>query len=214
MRKLLLFFVLATFYSCIDIQYDGAKRLVFQTVVKDGNGNTLPNTNVEITVSDGFAQDLISKGKTNQNGEITLLFPAPKYSETNINLSIYNDDASYLWRDIFNIWQKDFVDYKFVLPNANLLKFDETAPLQLSYNQTGFNTQVTKVRINGIYHMEYEVYNQSQDEFYPLPYEALLKKNQSFQLKYTVLNTQTGVETEHVVDLTIGTEALNYTVNY
>ena len=212
MKKFCILFMLLTLISCGEIQYDGEKRLVFQTIVKNSNGELLPNSNVEITTSTNYTSDLISKGRTNQNGEITLIFPAPNNDDININLNIYNYDTSYLQKELFNIRREDFENYKFILQNAILLKLDETASLQLTYIQTNFNTIVEKVSINGIYSMHHEVYNSSLEDYYPPPEEILIKKNQTFQLKYTILNTQTSIETDYIIDLTIGVEPLNYTI--
>lgn len=214
MKNIYVLVVLFSLISCERIQYDGEKRLVFQTVVKNSNGEPLPNSTVEIETSNLNSSDLISTGRTNQNGEVTLIFPAARYSDVNISLKIYNEDPSYLTKELFNLRKKDFEDYKFILPNANLLKLDETAPLRLIHNQTNFGILVSKISVNGIYHIGYEVYNYYPDYYFPLTEEILLKKNQTFQLKYSILNTQTNVETDHIVDLTIGTEPLTYTINY
>lgn len=210
MRKLLLFFVLTLLASCTGIQYDGEKRLVFQTTVTNGNGEPLPNSHVQITVDNS---SLISEGKTDAGGRITLIFPSPN-EDIPFSLTIYNDDEAYLQKDILNVRKTDFENYKFVFENAHLLKADETASLHLTYSQTGFSTYVSKVSINGKYYMPVEFYNSSIQDYYIMPEEILIKKNQVFQLKYTVTNTQTHVDTEHVVDLTIGTEPLEYNINY
>ena len=214
MKKIYLSFFILTFISCAEIQYDGSKRLVFQTVVKNYNGQPLPNCQVEITTSTEYDSDLISKGKTNENGEVTLIFPFPDPENVNINLNIYNEEASYLPKQLLNIKKKDFVNYKFVLQNANLLKRDETAPLRILYNQSSPNNVIKRVTINGIYYIYQEIYNNTDDYYYELPVEILLKKNQAFQLKYTVLNTQTNSVTNYTVDLTIGNEQTSYTINY
>lgn len=209
MRKLLLFFVLTLLGSCTGIQYDGEKRLVLQTTVTKGNGEPLPNSHVQVIIDNS---SIISEGTTDANGTIVLIFPSPS-NDLPINLTIYNDDASYLQKEILNIRKSDFENYKFVFQNAHLLKSDETAALHLSYFQSSFNTYVSRVNVNGYYYMPFELYNSSTDNYY-LPEEILIRKNQAFQLKYMVMNTQTHIETEHSVDLTIGTAPLDYTINY
>ena len=195
--------------SCEGIQYDGEKRLVFQTTVVNSNGQPLTNTHIEIRVDNS----LISQGTTDQNGKITLIFPAP-VSDLPINLKIYNEDVSYMEKEILNIRKADFENYKFIFQNAHLLKSNETAPLQLNYNQTSIGSNIiSRVTINGFYHAALEFYNFS-DENYFRPEELLIKKNQSFQLKYTVLNLQTHAETDYVVDLAIGTDPISFTINY
>jgi hypothetical protein len=208
MKKILLFFVLALIISCERIEYDGETRLVFQTVVLDSNGQPLRNSHVEVSVE----SSLISEGTTDLNGQITLIFPAPLSDDLGINLKIYNDDPSYLTKEILNINKTDFENYKFIYQNDHLLKFDETAPLLLTYNQSG-NTTISKITVNGVYHVDWEFYNFSSENYF-VPNEILIKKNQSFQLKYTVLNLLSHIETDYVVDLTIGNDPLNYTINY
>lgn len=212
MRKLFTLIVLFTLISCEGIQYDGETRLVFQTVVLNSSGQPLPNSHVEISVGNAYSTGLISKGLTDKDGKITLLFPAPK-NDLGINLRIYNDDDSYLQKEILNIRKADFENYKFIYQNDYLLKYDETAPLQLIYNQTSSNKVITKVSINGTYHMDQEFYNYSSDDYFPVG-EILLKKNQAFQLKYTVLNLQSQAQTAYSVDLNIGNEPISYTINF
>jgi 5-hydroxyisourate hydrolase-like protein (transthyretin family) len=212
MKKILLLFVLTTILSC-DIQYDAEKRLVFQTVVLDSNGAPLPNSHVEITTQSDWASDLISKGKTDSEGRITLIFPSPE-SDVNINLKFYNDDASYMEKEVLDINKSDFENYKFIYPNAYLLKGDEVAPLNITYNQVSPNTVIKEVTIEGIYHLQYEIYNYDEEYYYNQPYEFLVKNNQAFQLKYTVLNMMTNAETNYSIPLQIGNDAINYTINY
>ena len=214
-KKMLFLLIVLSIISCEGIQYDGEKRLVFQTVVLNANGQPLPKSHIEITVGDSYSTSIISKGETDQNGRITLVFPAPEQN-LGINFKVYNDDTSYFEKGVVSILKSDFENYKFVYQNCYLLKLEETASLQLGYNQTSANTIVTKVGINGIYTMTEEFYNFNPDvsENYFPPLEILIKKNQAFQLKYTVYNTQTEAQTNHVVDLTIGETPLNYTINY
>lgn len=214
-KKILLIFIILSLVSCEGIQYDGEKRLVFQTVVLNSSGQPLPKSHVEITVGSAYSTGLISIGETDQNGEITLVFPAPK-DNLGINFRVYNDDTSYSEKRVFSILKSDFENYTFTYQNCFLLKQEETASLRLGYNQTTSNTIVTKVGINGIYTMPDEFYNfnpNDSENYYP-PFEILIKKNQTFQLKYTVYNTQTRAESSHIVDLTIGNTPVNYTINY
>ncbi|WP_284652210.1 Ig-like domain-containing protein [Flavobacterium terrisoli] len=220
MKQTLLLFILAMLTSCEQIHYDGETRLVFQTVVKDANGQPLPNTHVEIRPTTGYASDLISKGKTNENGEITLLFPAPDGDAIDINLKFYNDDNTYMERETLNLSRADFVNYKFVFPDTYLLKNDEVALLNVIYNQTNPAVILRKVTIQGIYSTPEEYYHVPQDDDYYYDYSFLMpspffiKKNQSFQLKYTTLNLQTNVHTQQFVDLQIGNDNIDYTLNY
>lgn len=209
MKKIFLFLVIATIISCEGIQYDGEKRLVFQTVVLNSSSQPLPNSHVEIAVN----SSLISQGKTDQNGRITLIFPAPS-SDLSINLKVYSDEASYMQKEILNLRKADFENYKFIYQNNYLLKLEETAPLQLTYNHTSANTRLNKLSINGIYTVTQGFYSYTPPGNFFLPDEILIKKNQSFQLKYVILNTQTNVETEHVIELTIGNDPLSYNINY
>ena len=213
MRKLLLLLITTFLFSCSDIQYDGEKRLVFQTQMLDVNNEPLSNSHVEITTRVEYASDLISKGKTDQNGKITLIFPAPK-NDFKIDLKIFNYDTSYMQREVLNIDETEFVNYKFIYQNTNLLKIDEVVPLNLTYNQANFNIILKKVSIIGIYHLDSEYFTFSENNYYENPSQFLLKKNQTFQLKYTLRNTQTNVETNYLVALQIGNDALNYTLNY
>jgi 5-hydroxyisourate hydrolase-like protein (transthyretin family) len=211
MKKLLLLIVFSSLISCGELRYDAEKRLVFTTTVLDGNGNPLRNSHVEIITENDFDTDVISVGETDGNGKIKLIFPSPE-GVFSVSLHVYNAAADYLEKRITGIPETNFVDYQCDYPAIYLLKYEELAPLNLSYNQVNINTTVKKVGLNGIYHMDNEPYYAS-DFFTTFPF-FLVKKNQSFQLKYVVLNEMTNVETAHVIDLQIGTEPLNYTINY
>jgi len=212
MKKILLLFAFTTLISC-DIQYDGEKRLVFETIVLDGNGEPLPNSHVEITTQSEWASDLISKGKTDDSGKLTLIFPSPD-GDVDINLKFYHDYDSYMEKEVLEINKTDFENYKFIYPNTYLLKGDEVATLTMIYNQTSPNTMLKKISIEGIYHLPYELYNYEEENYYNQPYEFLVKMNQNFQLKYTVKNMTTNVETNYSVPLQIGNDAISYTLNY
>lgn len=213
MKKVLLLFVLTTLISCNEIRYDGERRLVFKTIILNAQGEPLPNSYVEISIVASFSSDLISRGKTNNSGELTLIFPSPE-SDHDINLMIYNDDATYLKKEVVGIKKSDFVNYKLNYQTSYLLKSDEVAPLNLTYNQTSNANILKKVSIEGIYHLDTEYFNYPDTNYYLFPSQFLIKKNQQFQLKYKVKNLQSAIETDYAVDLQIGNEALNYTLNY
>lgn len=201
--------------SCSDVVYDGEKRLVFQTQVLDGNNQPLKNKNVMITIFNEFASDEISNGKTDKNGKITLIFPSPQ-SEFHIDFLIENDDNSYLNRTVKQINSSNFINYKFVYDKTYLLKNEEVAPLNLTYDNVNANLKIKKITINGIYHLNEDFFDCPFEYFdqYQLPPIYLMKKNQTFQLKYTLVNTTSGQETLNTVDLTIGEESINYTLTY
>ncbi len=215
--KRLLFFVLfLSLNACDKIYYDAETRLVFQTKVLNSDNTPIANAHVQISVSDNYPSggSLISQGKTDANGNITLIFPAPK-NANGINLKIYSDDTSYLQKEVSNINPSDFVNYKFVLNNAYLLKENETAALNLNYSQTYPWSTLKKIRINGIYTAFPDYYNSpTSNSSFLLPVQILLKKNQAFQLKYTSLNTQTNAETDQTVNLQIDNDPIVYTINY
>ncbi len=213
MKKILVLFALILLLSCDEIHYDGAKRLVFKTIILDANGAPLRNSHVEIEIQATYSSDIISIGETNANGEVELLFPLPK-NDFQINLRVYNIDETYMEKEILNLRKEDFVNYKLEFPSIYLLKNVETAPLNITYNPTTPNTYIREVSIVGIYHLHTEFYNYTADNYYENPSQFLVKKNQTFQLKYTLLNSQTNVQAEHSVDFQIGTDALDYTLTY
>lgn len=213
MKQIFLILITLQLTTCESIQYDGERRLVFQTTVVDAEGVPLPDSHVEMRTSSAYSTDLISKGKTNDNGEITLIFPRPEEG-VSLNVKLYNDDASYMNRSVLNLSREDFVNYKLVYPNAYLLKSDEVATLNMTYNQINFNVTLKKVTIQGVYQLPQEYYEYYEDDYYFAPNQFLVKKNQSFQLKYTLLNLQTNIETEQFVNLQIGNDPIDYTLNY
>lgn len=213
MKKLFFVLLLTTLASCESIQYDGETRLVFKTRVLNAGGAPLPNSHVDLMVSSGYDSDIISTGKTDANGLLTLVFPAPETNYT-MSLIVHHDEDSYMQREITNLYKTDFENYTLNFQDVYLLKGDETAPLNLTLNQVSTNTYLKRISISGIYHLDSEYYNDPLEDYYPIPTVFLVKKNQAFQLKYKVVNTMTGVETEHTVDLQIANDPLNYTLNY
>ena len=79
-RITLILCILFSLISC-EIQYDGETKIVVTGKIIDQNGNPIPEKNIDITIySDDMytPSDLISYGKSDQNGNFTLIFPAPK----------------------------------------------------------------------------------------------------------------------------------------
>ena len=87
MKKLFLVLIVLCLTSC-EIQYDGATRLEFVTKIIKSDGNPLTNSNVSVKVfSSNYQSDIISFGKTDNNGNITLLFPSPSNNTYIINFT-------------------------------------------------------------------------------------------------------------------------------
>lgn len=90
-RIILIICILFSLTSC-EIQYDGETKIVVTGKIIDQNGIPIPKKNIDITIySDGIytPSDLISFGKSDQNGNFTLVFPAPK-EDYKFSISINN----------------------------------------------------------------------------------------------------------------------------
>ena len=92
MKQIALIFCILFLATSCEIQYDGETKIAVTGKLIDQNGNPIPNKNVDITIySDDMytPSDLISFGKSDQNGNFTLIFPAPKV-DYKFSISINN----------------------------------------------------------------------------------------------------------------------------
>jgi hypothetical protein len=217
MRKIILLSLLSLFYSCT-VPYDAETRLLFETKLTDSNENSLNGIEVEISVSNGngygSSSETISNGKTNENGEIKLIFPAPEF-DRNYKISIsskYDENLGFVPFSIDNIILKDFTDYKLSIPKIYRLTSEESIPMSFSFYTSNFDKKIVGFDVIGIYSPSYSMYNDEEESSYFNSFYA--KKNQNLQIVYKIKNISTGVIDTISQDLNVGEQPIETTINY
>lgn len=212
MKKIILAILFLTVTSC-EIQYDGETRLLFETTLKNSDGSAVSGQEVFVFVQ----SENISNAKTDRNGKIKLVFPAPKFDDF-IEVRIENSGA-YQTKVFTNIKKKDFEDYKLNVGSSIVLyKNDEITDFDIILNHVSSTTQLQSIKLEALLPLEYTVYN-TDAATNPFPNSVQtnyrIVKNQNFVLKYTVINYTTPSTTEEfTVNLSVANDAIAYTLNY
>ena len=212
--------ILFSLTSC-EIQYDGETKIAVTGKIIDQNGNPIPNKNVDITIysEDMYTpSDLISFGKSDQNGNFTLIFPAPK-SDNSISISInniINQTSEFQSKEII-AKKTNFENYKLDLNNITLYKNESITTLKLILNKTSTNKQLTDIKIEGEQTDNYIDLNpnteQNNPDYLDTYYNVI--KNQTIVLKYTTIDhSNSSSPTVHSVSIPIVNDAVTYTITY
>lgn len=215
MRNYIIYLFALIFYSC-DIPYDLETRYIFETKIVDSNGDAISNKELKVYVSTENKGETISKAMSNQEGFIRIIFPKPDLEAYTFSIISENDDTTgFLEKNILNIKQEDFIDYKLVIEDIKLMKYNELTNLYIELNQVNQNNILKKVEIVGEVYNPNEYYNPIVNlDYYDIATYFLLHKNQNFNLKYTVYNTLTMLEDQTILNLTIANQPVTYTLNY
>lgn len=219
MKRIALIFCILFFVTSCEIQYDGETKMVVTGKLIDENGNPIPHKNVDITIySDGLytPSDLISFGKSDQNGNFTLIFPAPKVDykfSISIN-SLINQTSELQAKEI--IAQKiNFENYKLDLDKITLYKNESITTLRLLLNQTSTNKQLTDIKIEGKQANSLVDLNPLQNNSDYLNTNYFVIKNQTIVLKYTILDySNAATPTINSISIPINNDAVTYTITY
>lgn len=219
-KKVLIICILFFITSC-EIQYDAETKIVVTGKIVDENDNPLSNQDIYVTiVGEGFLQpnsDIISYGKSDQNGNYTLIFPAPK-GDYPISISIneyYQNNSVYEDKTILATIE-NFKNYKLNLNKIKLYKKESITTLQLFLNTTSTNRQVTDIKIEGKQTNNFIDLNSAQNNSNNFENFFYITKNQTVNLKYTTADFSSGVAilTNHSVLIPILSDAVTYTITY
>lgn len=208
--------------SC-EIQYDGETKIAVNGKIIDENGNPIPNKYLQIDVLDGPGlilpgSDLISFGKSDQNGNFTLIFPAPRDGNRisiSINDIINSFDEYQSKNIIFN--KKNLENYKLDLNTLILYKNESITALSLILNPTSPNKQIKDIQIEGKQsntRIDLVVYpTLNNNPIINTSYNVI--KNQTVIVKYTVIDySNNGATTVQSIAIPIANDAVNYTITY
>ncbi len=217
-RITLILCILFSLISC-EIQYDGETKIVVTGKIIDQNGNPIPEKNIDITIySDDMytPSDLISYGKSDQNGNFTLIFPAPKVDykfSVSIN-NLINQTSEFQAKEI--IAKKiNFENYKLDLDKITLYKRESITTLKLILNQTSTNKQLKDIEIEGKQANSYIDLNPLQNNSDYLNTYYSVVKNQTILLKYTIIDhSNAATPTAHSISIPIINDAVTYTITY
>jgi hypothetical protein len=220
MKQILLFFCLLLFLTSCEIQYDGETKIVVTGKIVDENGSPIPEKNIEITIfSDGTyaPSDLISFGKSDQNGDFTLVFPNPKGAGYDISISINNQINR---TDVFqskeiNALKNNFENYKLDLNKITLYKRESITDLQLLLNKTSANKEIKDIQIVGKQtnsNIDLNLETKNPNSF-NTNYSVI--KNQNIILKYTIIDySNSTAPTTYSIPIQIKNDAVTYTITY
>jgi len=218
MKKLLAIFTLFLLTSC-QIEYEGAAKYVVKTKVIDKDGNPVADVPVNVVVSLGNLSDEITFGKTDQNGEVVLMFPPPVSDKAVFSISYDQNYSSfepaiYFGKTIYNLKHSDFRNYLFNTGIIILYKNAELTQLKITKVQTSENTQITSLSTTAII-AESDLNLDSPEEIW-FPYYFTVLKNQTFLINYTVTNyaVSPATTTEFSEEVSVGTTPLDYTITY
>jgi hypothetical protein len=217
MKKILLLFSILSMSSCV-VPYDAETRLLFEAQFVDSNENALSNIDVEIKVSNGTGiisgNEIISFGKTNANGTIKLVFPAPEFDNNyKIFIRSKNDEnLGFVSFQMDNLDLDNFPDYKLSFPKIYRLTFEESALVSLQFNPISGNKKFVDLKVDGVFCPYYSNYSDDDETYYTNSFFA--KKNQTIVVTYKIENVTTGIIDTNTQEISIGTEAIETTINY
>jgi hypothetical protein len=223
MKQITLLICILFLVTSCEIQYDGETKIAVTGKLIDENGIPIASKDIQIDVLDGpglifSGSDLISYGKSDQNGNFTLLFPAPR-DGNRISISIndiINSFNEYQSKNIiFN--KKNLENYKLDLNNLILYKNESITTLRLILNPTSPSKQIKDIQIEGkqpnsrIDLVLYPTLN--NDPIINTSYHVI--KNQTIVLKYTIIDySNNGATTAQSISIPIANDAVTYTITY
>lgn len=221
MKRIAVIFCILFLVTSCEIQYDGETKIVVTGKIVDENENPIPNKYIQIDVLDGPGlilpgSDLISFGKSDQHGNFTLIFPAPK-DGNRISISIndiINQFDEYQSKNIIAN-KMNFENYKLDLNNIILYKTESITALKLILNKTSTNKQLTDIKIEGKQPNSQIDLNPEQNNPDYLDTSFNVIKNQTVVLKYTIIDySNTPTPTTNSVSIPINNDAVTYTITY
>ncbi len=220
MKKILFFCFLLCLISC-EIQYDGETKIVLTGKLIDENGNSLPDKDIEITIDGGgsilSSSDLISYGKSNQDGNFTLIFPAPKNdNEISISINKLINQTNEFQEKYFRAKKNNFENYKLDLNKITLYKRESVTNLKLILNKTSTNKRLENIMIEGKLPNFYINLNPLPDNSDSIETFYNVIKNQNITLKYTIIDysNSTIVSKEETVIIPVNDTPVIYNLNY
>lgn len=219
-QVLIVFGMLFCLISC-EIQYDGETKIVVTGKLIDENENSLSEKDIEVIIEGGGLispnYDLISYGKSDQNGNFTLVFPAPK-EDNPISISINNpiNQTNEFQGKEFLAQKNNFENYKLNLNKITLYKAQSITNLRLILNNTTKSKRLENILIEGKMPNSWINLNPLPNNTGYLETYYNVIKNQNIVLKYTVVDysNSTIVSKEQTVSIPVNDGPVIYTITY
>ncbi len=221
MKRITLIICLLFLVASCEIQYDGETKIVVTGKLVDPNGKPISNKDIQIDVLDGPglitpSSDLISFGKSDQNGNFTLIFPAPK-DGNRISISINDiiNQFDEFQSKTYIATKNNFENYKLDLDKITLYNQESITTLRLILNQTSTNKQLKDIKIEGKQPNSYVYLDPLQNNSNYLNTYYSVIKNQTIVLKYTLIDhSNAATPTINSISIPINNDAVTYTITY
>ena len=224
MKKTAFLFMIIAAISCHP-DYEGEKRLVFETRLTDYNNNPIGGEYINIhifqdfSIGQGANDDVIADGFTDVNGYLRLIFPAPLYHNSSKITINYSGNTAFQEKHVSQISIYDFQDYKLNLSATKLYRNDELTRLNIIRNHTtSDDIQLGLVTVDGQGSGEYFNFLTQVDESKDhSPFIQKFVKNQNLTITYDVIDFSVtpAAVTHHSEIIPAGNDAItNYTITY
>ncbi|MDI1316970.1 hypothetical protein [Flavobacterium sp.] len=217
MKKIVLICVFLV--QACTIPYDAETRLVLETKIVNSLDEPLKNIEISVDIYSGTEylsnNETISYGTSDDNGNIRLVFPSPKFDKNyKINIrSRFDENMGYESFSISPILKNDFENYKLVIPKIYRLTSDEATYVAVNYFSNNNTTKsIVSSKVNGIYSNLNTSFDDNQNTINQSLF--FVKKNQTIQVIYVVKNLQTGILETFTNSYLIGNEIFETTINY
>ncbi|MBX9808187.1 MAG: Ig-like domain-containing protein [Flavobacteriaceae bacterium] len=222
MKQIILLICILFLVTSCEIEYDGETKIAVTGKIIDENGNPLSEKDIEVTVDGGGSllspsSDLISYGKSDQNGNFTLIFPAPKNgNQIFISINDIINQFSEFQRKIYIAKEKKIENYKLDLNKITLYKNESITTLRLVLNNTTPNKQIKDIKIEGKRaDFQIDLSDIPNNSNYLETFYGIIK-NQNIILRYTVVDYSNSpiISTEQTVSVPINDGPATYTITY
>ena len=221
MYRTLLCLVTAVLLSACEIDYEGSTKYIFKGQIRDRNGQPISNIEVATFVYNGNAEDIISRDRTDSNGNYQMIFPKARNVETSLYINSpfngNNANAEYSGMVVVGIKQASIQNYTINFGATTLFRNDDAVNLRINLISIS-NRSILKIRPLGLVQyseIEYDPdffgivdpEDQHYDPFNRLDY--VVAKNQDLVIKYLLQDN-----TVHEVHVPVAADDVTFNLEY
>jgi 5-hydroxyisourate hydrolase-like protein (transthyretin family) len=198
--------------SC-DLTYDSETRLVLKTAITDQNGAPASNVNVDLSVNVEDYSEGISHGRTDANGNLTMIFPNPDAENARFTMTIANNNPIYLQKVYLDLPKSGFTGYTYAVA-AQIDKLADVVKLNVTFEDVNNTSAISQFAIVGMRPVEFVYPEDETGNNYTSFNFYYVYKNQTVQIQYTVVDNASGVGTPHTIDVPVATTDLTYNITF
>lgn len=216
MKKINVFVILILSCLSCEPQYDGQTKLFVSGNVINESGAPLTDQNIEISaIYEGFlspSSDLISFGKTDQNGNFLLAFSKPVGAQIEIEIN-NQKESDYLSKTII-IDEKNFKNFRFNSNSQILFKKNNVTTLKILINQVSADIRLNSLKIEALQPNIFENLTSpisNNFDFFNAGTIFSVLKNQVITIQYKVI--QNGLITSLTTTVPVNDAPVIYTLN-